>query len=413
VAGSRLQPAPQARLLKKQIDEASAVICGRGTVEGAPHLKSEHLPVFDCANKCGKTGKRFIPVEGHIRMMAAAQPFITGAISKTINLPNEATVEEIKQSYTLSWELGLKANALYRDGSKLSQPLNVKSDEDLEKTTDEEDADAVEAAREEVAAQVATGVSSDNLDPVHTKVIEKIVERIVERPLRRRLPDTRHAVTHKFDIAGHEGYITAGLYEDGTPGEVFITMAKEGSTIGGLMDAVATLVSVSLQYGVPVESLVRKFEHVRFEPSGMTRNRRSRSPSRWSITSSAGSRWSSSPATAPPTRRSARRRRKRRPRRRLPPKAADASSTDGGSQRAFTGDAKPFDYGSGLEQQVTDAKSPGSGEPRAAEPQVMPNLRLAIVVDPLSHKAPKCKPTPPPATSAAASRCAAAPATSA
>ncbi len=272
---------------RSQINLANDVICGRGTIEGAAHVKDAHLSVFDCANKCGKTGVRFIAVEGHIRMMAAAQPFISGAISKTINLPNEATVEEIKSSYFLSWQLGLKANALYRDGSKLSQPLNVKSDEDLDKKTDEEDEEAVEAAREEVAGQIAlvsqmatanvqlsAGVTSDNLSaaPQHTHIIEKIVERIVERPLRRRLPDTRNALTHKFDVAGHEGYITVGLYEDGSPGEVFITMAKEGSTIGGLMDTIATLVSVALQYGVPVESLVRKFEHVRFEPSGMTRN---------------------------------------------------------------------------------------------------------------------------------------------
>jgi ribonucleoside-diphosphate reductase alpha chain len=277
---------------KKQIDEANDVICGRGTVEGAPHLKDEHLPVFDCANKCGKTGRRFIHVNGHIKMMAAAQPFISGAISKTINLPNEATVEDIKQSYQLSWELGLKANALYRDGSKLSQPLNVKSDEDLDAKTDEEDAEAVADAREEVARDVALaadafskseirdpkseiGTAADNVEPLspkHMHVVERIVERIVERPLRRRLPDTRRALTHKFDVAGHEGYITVGLYDDGQPGEVFIRIAKEGSTIGGLMDTIATLVSVSLQYGVPVESLVRKFEHVRFEPSGMTRN---------------------------------------------------------------------------------------------------------------------------------------------
>jgi len=279
---------------KKQIDEASDVICGRGTVEGAPHLKPEHLAVFDCANKCGKTGRRFIAVEGHIRMMAAAQPFISGAISKTINLPNEATVIDIKNSYELSWELGLKANALYRDGSKLSQPLNAKSDEQID---DEESEENVEAAREEIANEVTSALAASvdrglstvakgaattinnqqstidsNIEPVHTHIVEKIIERIVERPLRRRLPDTRHAITHKFDIAGHEGYLTAGLYEDGQPGEVFITMAKEGSTIGGLMDAIATMVSVSLQYGVPVESLVRKFEHVRFEPSGMTRN---------------------------------------------------------------------------------------------------------------------------------------------
>jgi ribonucleoside-diphosphate reductase alpha chain len=187
----------------------------------------------------------------------------------------------------------LKANALHRDGSKLSQPLNVKSDEEVEKLVEEDDEENVNAAKEEVAEQLASGLAalaasssteqgalgsktltSDNLSPAphHTHIIEKIVERIVERPLRRRLPDTRHARTHKFDVAGHEGYITVGLYDDNSPGEVFITMAKEGSTIGGLMDTIATLVSVALQYGVPVESLVRKFEHVRFEPSGMTRN---------------------------------------------------------------------------------------------------------------------------------------------
>jgi len=262
----------------KQIALANDVICGRGTTEDAPHLKLEHYPVFDCANKCGKHGVRFIHPDGHIRMMAAAQPFITGAISKTINLPNEATLQDIKQSYQLSWELGLKSNALYRDGSKLSQPLNVKSDKDADEI-EEDDAENVKAALEEITGLAASAASSsipalhsDNLEPTHIKVVEKIIERIVERPLRRRLPDTRNAITHKFDVAGHEGYITAGLYVDGQPGEVFITMAKEGSTIGGLMDAIATLVSVSLQYGVPVESLVRKFEHVRFEPSGMTRN---------------------------------------------------------------------------------------------------------------------------------------------
>ena len=268
---------------KRQIEEASDVICGRGTVEGAPHLKDEHLPVFDCANKCGKLGRRYIAVEGHIRMMAAAQPFISGAISKTINLPNEATVDDIKQAYELSWKLGLKANALYRDGSKLSQPLNVKSDADLDDAdeSDENVASAKDALATDVAAavtRISDGKSESTepniapLEPVHTHVIEKIVERIVERPLRRRLPDTRHAITHKFNVVGHEGYITVGLYDDGQPGEMFITMAKEGSTIGGLMDTIATLVSVSLQYGVPVESLVRKFEHVRFEPSGMTHN---------------------------------------------------------------------------------------------------------------------------------------------
>jgi ribonucleoside-diphosphate reductase alpha chain len=266
---------------KKQIEEAGDVICGRGTIENAPFLKKEHYPVFDCANKCGRHGERYIMPEGHIRMMAAAQPFITGAISKTINLPNDATLDDIKTSYQLSWELGLKANALYRDGSKLSQPLNIKSDEEIE---DDEDENNVNAAREDVAKDVAIAAAvaakpETNLGtnvaaptPEQIRVIEKIVERVVERPLRRRLPDTRNAITHKFDVGGHEGYITVGLYPDGSPGEVFITMAKEGSTIGGLMDTIATLVSVALQYGVPVDSLVRKFEHVRFEPNGMTRN---------------------------------------------------------------------------------------------------------------------------------------------
>ncbi len=269
--------------IAQEINQANDMICGVGTVEGAPHLKVEHYAVFECANRCGKYGKLFIPVEGHIRMMAAAQPFITGAISKTINLPNEATIQDIKDAYWLSWSLGLKADALYRDGSKLSQPLNVKSDEDLEKA-EADDEENVKAAQEEVAADVAKAaklVAELASRPVpaaaplvveHERIVEKIIERVVERPLRHRLPDTRQAMTHKFDVAGHEGYLTVGLYEDGTPGEVFITMAKEGSTTGGLMDTIATLVSLSLQYGVPVESLVRKFEHVRFEPSGFTRN---------------------------------------------------------------------------------------------------------------------------------------------
>ncbi|HLL90418.1 MAG TPA: hypothetical protein VK324_14055, partial [Tepidisphaeraceae bacterium] len=353
---------------KKQIDEANDVICGRGTIEGAPHLKDDHLAVFDCANKCGKTGKRFIPADGHIRMMAAAQPFISGAISKTINLPNEATLDDIKQSYQLSWELGLKANALYRDGSKLSQPLNVKSDEDLDMKTDEDDEQNVKDAQEEIAGLAASAASSsaitsDNLAdaPEHTKVIEKIVERIVERPLRRRLPDTRHAINHKFEIAGHEGYINVGLYEDGTPGEVFITMAKEGSTIGGLMDAIATLVSVSLQYGVPVESLVRKFEHVRFEPAGMTRNPEVPFAKslvdyifRWlAMEFVPGYRAANAPARA----------------KKAPPAPAPGlapsnpvepgAATPGSANGAARMDAKPFDYGSGLEQQVNSGTKAG------------------------------------------------------
>jgi ribonucleoside-diphosphate reductase alpha chain len=265
-------------LKKKQIAALSRMICGTQTVEGAPGLKDAHLSVFDCANTCGPTGVRFIAAEGHIRMMAASQPFITGAISKTINLPNSATIDDIKNAYRLSWELGLKANALYRDGCKLSQPLNSKVDAD----TEEDDQDNVQAAKEEVATQVAqgaaaaaaaaTGETSRVVIQTVERVVERVVDRVVERPLRRRLTDTRRSLTHKFNVAGHEGYLTVGLYEDGQPGELFITMAKEGSTIGGLMDSLGTAISVALQYGVPVESLVTKFTHQRFEPAGMTHN---------------------------------------------------------------------------------------------------------------------------------------------
>ncbi len=265
-------------LTKRQIGTLNRIICGTQTVEGAPGLSDEHLPVFDCANKCGPTGKRFIATQGHIRMMAAAQPFISGAISKTINLPNAATVEDIKSAYRLSWELGIKANALYRDGCKLSQPLSTKSqdsdadDEEVSLEMGKSDAAvAPAAATASQAANAETEACSVVEDRVRT--IEKIVERVVERPLRRRLPVTRRSVTHKFNVAGHEGYLTVGLYEDGgLPGELFITMAKEGSTIGGLMDSLGTAVSVALQYGVPIDSLVNKFTHQRFEPAGMTHN---------------------------------------------------------------------------------------------------------------------------------------------
>ena len=236
-------------LTNPQIDILNRLVCGTQTIEGAPHLLDEHLAVFDCANRCGPNGKRFIAPQGHIRMMAAAQPFISGAISKTINLPNEANVEDISDSYKLSWQLGLKANALYRDGCKLSQPLSTSSS-DAE--TDEE-----------------TDEVGSTTEPTY---IERIVEKIIERPMRRRLPDTRESLTHKFNVAGHEGYLIVGLYEDGSPGELFITMAKEGSTIGGLMDSLGTAISVALQYGVPVQSLVTKFAHQRFEPMGITSN---------------------------------------------------------------------------------------------------------------------------------------------
>lgn len=229
---------------KQQIDEANTYICGHMTVEGAPHLKPEHLSVFDCANKCGKDGKRFIHYEGHIRMMAASQPFISGAISKTINLPNEATVEDITNAYFLSWKLGLKANALYRDGSKMSQALSNKSDS-----------------------------KDDSDDKVDTKV--EIQEKIVykESPRRRKLPEERMSITHKFSVAGHEGYLHVGMYEDGTPGEIFIKMAKEGSTLSGVMDTLALSLSMNLQYGVPLEVLCEKLVHTRFEPMGMTINK--------------------------------------------------------------------------------------------------------------------------------------------
>ena len=372
---------------KKEIDAANDTICGRGTIEGAPHLKPAHLPVFDCANKCGKHGERFIAAQGHIRMMAAAQPFISGAISKTINLPNEATIDEIKDAYRLSWELGLKANALYRDGSKLSQPLNIKSDDEAEKASEEDDADNVNAAKEEVANEVvgaavsvATG-EEQNVSRPDTRVIERVIERIVERPLRRRLPDTRSAITHKFDVAGHEGYITVGLYEDGTPGEMFITMAKEGSTIGGLMDTVATLVSVALQYGVPTESLLRKFEHTRFEPNGMTRN--PEIPMAKSLTDYIF-RWMGMEfvpgyraANAP-----------QRPQRQTAEAPTPQPSLPAGSSSPTahdddgSPDAKPFDYGTGLS---AIAQRPPRPTAATTSPAV-PRLSQSVALDALSQQ---------------------------
>ena len=249
-------------------NELNRRVCGTGTIEGAPKLDDEHLGVFDCANRCGETGVRYIAPEGHIRMMAACQPFITGAISKTINLPNEATTDDIANSYWLSWELGLKANALYRDGCKLSQPLNAKSDVSLD---DEEDSLELASAQEEIITEVVAAADMAASD--QPQVIERIVEKIIERPMRKRLPDTRDSITHHFNVAGHEGYLTVGKYINGKPGELFITMSKEGSTIGGLMDSLGTAISVALQYGVPIESLVSKFAYQRFEPQGITTNR--------------------------------------------------------------------------------------------------------------------------------------------
>ena len=255
-------------LNKDERTELNRRICGTGTIEGAHGLIEEHLAVFDCATRCGETGIRFIAAEGHIRMMAACQPFITGAISKTINLPNEATTDDIAKSYWLSWELGLKANALYRDGCKLSQPLNSKTDTSIDDTEDQAE---ISSAHEEIANEVVAAADMAKQDK--PQIIERIVEKIIERPMRKRLPDTRKSITHHFNVAGHEGYLTVGMYEAGGPGELFITMSKEGSTIGGLMDSLGTAISVALQYGVPIESLVSKFAYQRFEPQGITTNR--------------------------------------------------------------------------------------------------------------------------------------------
>jgi ribonucleoside-diphosphate reductase alpha chain len=212
-----------------QVKEIVEYIDENETIEGAPHVKDRDLPVFDCAFKPAR-GVRSIHYMGHVRMMGAVQPFLSGAISKTVNVPKEATVEEIEQAYIDSWRMGAKAVSIYRDGSKRTQPLNTSRDK------------------------------------------EKAAPAAVAGPTRRRLPDERNAITHKFDIAGHEGYITVGLFEDGQPGELFLVMAKEGSTISGFADAFAQAISYALQYGVPLQDLVDKFSHVRFEPSGMTKN---------------------------------------------------------------------------------------------------------------------------------------------
>ena len=229
------------------------------TIEGAPFLKDEHLPVFDCAFKPGN-GERSIQYMGHIRMMGATQPFISGAISKTVNVPREATVEDIEKAYIESWRLGAKAISIYRDGSKRTQPLNTSRA-------------GVGDTRNATGAPGVSGSSPSGVSGFsRTDEIVREVIKIVETPKRRKLPDERAAITHKFDISGHEGYITVGLFDDGTPGEIFLTMAKEGSTISGFADAFAQAISYSLQYGVPLQVLVDKFSHARFEPSGMTKN---------------------------------------------------------------------------------------------------------------------------------------------
>ena len=231
-------------------DETSAIvhfIDENGTIEGAPHLKPEHLAVFDCSLKPAN-GKRSIHYMGHVRMMAAVQPFISGAISKTVNLPEEATVEDVSSAFIESWRMGIKAIAIYRDGSKKSQPLNTSDAKPQKKESEEKLAAAVPETRIPIPAPSTP------------------------KPFRRKLADERRAFTHKFSVGGHEGYLTVGLYDDGQPGEIFITMAKEGSTISGLMDSFATAVSLALQYGVPLKVLCDKFSHARFEPSGWTPN---------------------------------------------------------------------------------------------------------------------------------------------
>ncbi len=224
---------------RDQIQQICDYINEHETIEGAPHLKAEHLPVFDCAFKPAN-GSRSIHYSGHVRMMGAVQPFLSGAISKTVNLPESATLEDIEQAYVDGWHAGLKAIAIYRDGCKKSQPLSTGK-----------------AKQAETGAKPAAGVA-----PAAP----------VGRPFRRRLPDERHSITHKFSVAGHEGYITVGMFEDGQPGEIFVTMAKTGSVVSGLMDAFATAISMTLQYGVPLRVLCDKFSHTRFEPSGLTNN---------------------------------------------------------------------------------------------------------------------------------------------
>ncbi|MEO0602951.1 MAG: vitamin B12-dependent ribonucleotide reductase, partial [Myxococcota bacterium] len=233
---------------REQIDAANAFATGTMTLEGAPHLRDEHLPVFDCANRCGRIGKRFISVDGHIRMMAASQPFLSGAISKTVNMPNESTVDDVKSAYLLSWRLGLKANALYRDGSKLSQPLSSVVAQDLFSSLDE--------------APIA---NHDIREPA------QIAERIVVRYLakRRRLPDRRRGYTQKAVVGGHKVFLRTGEYDDGSLGEIFIDMHKEGAAFRSLMNSFAIAISIGLQHGVPLEKFADQFLFSRFEPNGM------------------------------------------------------------------------------------------------------------------------------------------------
>jgi len=243
---------------KADIEAANIYCCGAMTLEGAPGLKDEHLPVFDCASPCGRIGKRALSVESHIRMMAASQPFISGAISKTINMPNDATVEDCKEAYMLSWQLALKANALYRDGSKLSQPLNAQ----LISEDEEDDAD-------EVAAEYASKPMLRKAEALAEKIVERHIERVVEVRKREKMPDRRTGYTQKAIVGGHKVYLHTGEYADGRLGEIFIDMHKEGAAFRAMMNNFAIAISLGLQYGVPLEEYVEAFTFTRFEPAGM------------------------------------------------------------------------------------------------------------------------------------------------
>jgi ribonucleoside-diphosphate reductase alpha chain len=273
---------------EEEIEAANNYVCGTMTVEGAPFLKDEHLAVFDCANKCGKKGQRYIHAHGHIRMMGAAQPFISGAISKTINLPNEALVEEIADAYMLSWQLGLKACALYRDGSKLSQPLSTKSDKKKKETEAEKESSAAAASEQEFRAQNvrnAQFAAESNIVDLGKLTVQELLEEVQKRVQsspdtklkralativeRRTLPAKRRGFTQKAKINGQAIFLRTGEYADGTVGEIFIDMAKEGATMRSMSNCFAIAISIGLQYGVPLEEFVEKFVFTRFEPSGM------------------------------------------------------------------------------------------------------------------------------------------------
>jgi ribonucleoside-diphosphate reductase alpha chain len=238
---------------RKDIEAANDHVCGTMTLEGAPHLKEEHYHIFDCANPCGKKGKRFLSVNSHITMMAAAQSFISGAISKTINMPNDATIEDCQKAYELSWSLGVKANALYRDGSKLSQPLAAALVED-----DDEAAETLE-----------TGTPAEKAQVLAEKIIEKVVVKEIIRSHREKMPERRKGYTQKAVVGGHKVYLRTGEYADGSLGEIFIDMHKEGAGFRAMMNNFAIAVSVGLQYGVPLEEFVDAFTFTKFEPAGM------------------------------------------------------------------------------------------------------------------------------------------------